>query len=395
MWYNIGMASSCSIKVNNDGTVNLIEGSADIGGTRASIAMQAAEVLGLRAEEVLPTVVDTDSIGYTATTDGSRTTFATGWAAYEAAQSVKRQVEERAAAVWGVEPDSVELVEGVVRSKTDESLQMTFGEVAPQMDGTGGPIMGSAVVHPRGIGPSSSGNIVDVQVDPETGKVDILRYTAFQDAGKAIHPTYVEGQMQGGSVQGLGWALNEEYYYDENGVMKNGSFLDYRMPISLDVPMIDTVIVEVPNPGTSVRSERRRRVQYHPSRTGYCQRHLSRDGRPHEHPSHEPGHDSGPHQEGQREIARSMATVYIPSLMRDITSQAKLQVSGSTVRQIVDNLEQAYPGLRDRLIENNRLRESISVVVDGEVTPIGLLEKVGEDSEVHFVPAIAGGNIAG
>lgn len=90
-----------------------------------------------------------------------------------------------------------------------------------------------------------------------------------------------------------------------------------------------------------------------------------------------------------------MATVYIPSLMRDITSQAKLQVSGSTVRQIVDNLEQAYPGLKDRLIENNRLRESISVVVDGEVTPIGLLEKVGEDSEVHFVPAIAGGSVAG
>ena len=249
LWYNIGMASSCSIKVNDDGTVNLIEGSADIGGTRASIAMQAAEVLGLRAEEVLPTVVDTDSIGYTATTDGSRTTFATGWAAYEAAQSVKRQVEERAAAVWGVEPDSVELVQGVVHSKTDASLQMTFAEVAAQMADTGGPIMGSAVVHPRGIGPSSSGNIVDVQVDPETGKVDVLRYTAFQDAGKAIHPTYVEGQMQGGSVQGLGWALNEEYHYDENGVMKNGSFLDYRMPISLDVPMIDTVIVEVPNPG--------------------------------------------------------------------------------------------------------------------------------------------------
>ncbi len=90
-----------------------------------------------------------------------------------------------------------------------------------------------------------------------------------------------------------------------------------------------------------------------------------------------------------------MATVYIPSLMRDITSQAKVQVPGATVRQIIDNLEQAYPGLKDRLMENNRLRSSISVVVDGEVTPIGLLEKVGEDSEVHFVPAIAGGSIAG
>ena len=90
-----------------------------------------------------------------------------------------------------------------------------------------------------------------------------------------------------------------------------------------------------------------------------------------------------------------MATVYIPSLMRDITSQAKLQVAGSTVRQIIDNLEQAYPGIKDRLLENNRIRPSISVVVDGEVTPIGLLERVAEDSEVHFVPAIAGGNIAG
>ena len=114
LWYGIGMASSCTIKVNDDGHGQPDRRLRGHRRTRASIAMQAAEVLGLRAEEVLPTVVDTDSIGYTATTDGSRTTFATGWAAYEAAQSVKRQVEERAAAVWGVEPDSVELVQGVV-----------------------------------------------------------------------------------------------------------------------------------------------------------------------------------------------------------------------------------------------------------------------------------------
>jgi len=89
---------------------------------------------------------------------------------------------------------------------------------------------------------------VDVEVDPETGKVTILRYTAVQDAGKAIHPSYVENQMQGGAVQGIGWALNEEYYYNEDGHMVNSSFLDYRMPTSLDLPMIDTVIVEVANP---------------------------------------------------------------------------------------------------------------------------------------------------
>ena len=79
--------------------------------------------------------------------------------------------------------------------------------------------------------------------------MEILRYTATQDAGKAIHPSYVEGQIQGGVVQGIGWALNEEYIYNAEGTMTNASFLDYRMPTCLDLPMIDTVIVEVPNPG--------------------------------------------------------------------------------------------------------------------------------------------------
>ena len=90
---------------------------------------------------------------------------------------------------------------------------------------------------------------MDVEVDPETGKTDVTRFTAFQDVGKAIHPSYVEGQMQGGSVQGIGWALNEEYYMNADGGMDNTSLLDYRMPTSLDLPMIDTVIVEVANPG--------------------------------------------------------------------------------------------------------------------------------------------------
>jgi CO/xanthine dehydrogenase Mo-binding subunit len=114
---------------------------------------------------------------------------------------------------------------------------------------TGGPVVGRGAVDPRGVGGSFAGCVVDVEVDPETGKVTILRFTSVQDAGKAIHPSYVEGQMQGGSVQGIGWALNEEYRMGDGGAMLNSSFLDYRMPTSLDVPMIDTVIVEVPNPG--------------------------------------------------------------------------------------------------------------------------------------------------
>ena len=117
------------------------------------------------------------------------------------------------------------------------------------MASTGGSITGSSNVEPSGEGNGYAVHLVDVEVDPATGKTDILRYTAIQDAGKAVHPSYVEGQMQGGVVQGIGWALNEEYFFNDRGQMMNSSFLDYRMPTSLDLPMIDTVIVEVANPG--------------------------------------------------------------------------------------------------------------------------------------------------
>ena len=248
-WFNAGLASSVNISVNDDGTINLVEGSTDIGGTRASISMQAAEVLGIPYDDVWPTVVDTDSIGYTSVTGGSRTTFSTGYAAHEAAQDVKRQLIERAALIWDVDSDSVEMEHGAIKSKADPELSMTLKELAGDLNDTGGPIIGRGTVNPPGTGGSFAGNIVDVEVDPDTGKVTVLRFTAVQDAGKAIHPSYVEGQMQGGSVQGIGWALNEEYYMTDDGQMANSTLLDYRMPTSLDLPMIDTVIVEVPNPG--------------------------------------------------------------------------------------------------------------------------------------------------
>jgi CO/xanthine dehydrogenase Mo-binding subunit len=245
-WFNVGLPSACTLAVNADGTVNLVEGSTDIGGTRTSIAMQAAEVLGIHAEQVLPSVADTDSVGFTGVTGGSRTTFATGMAAHDAAHDVVRQMKERAAKLWETGVDQVAHANGVY-SSGDKSI--TFAELAARIGETGGPVVGRATVNPRGAGGSFAGNIVDVEVDPETGKVTILRFTAVQDAGKAIHPSYVEGQMQGGSVQGIGWALNEEYYMSPSGAMMNASLLDYRMPTALDLPMIDTCIVEVPNPG--------------------------------------------------------------------------------------------------------------------------------------------------
>ena len=248
-WFNIGFQSSCSIAVNADGTISLVEGSTDIGGTRASIAMQAAEVLGIAAEDVHPTVGDTDSVGYTAMTGGSRTTFATGWAAYETAQDIKKQMIERAASIWDVSEDDVEMKDGVFKHKSDGDLKLTFKELAGQLAGSGGGISSQSTVDPKGAGGAFGTHVVDLEVDPETGKVTILDYTIVQDAGKAIHPSYVEGQMQGGVVQGIGWALNEEYFYDGEGRMENSSFLDYRMPTSLDTTMINTIIVEVANPG--------------------------------------------------------------------------------------------------------------------------------------------------
>jgi CO/xanthine dehydrogenase Mo-binding subunit len=248
-WFNIGLKSSATASVNADGTVSLVEGSTDIGGTRTSVAMQMAEALGIRAEDVRPVVGDTETVGYTDVTGGSRVTFATGWAAYEAAQDIKRQMIARAAEIWKVAPENVSYDAGALECRTDPNKRFSFKEDAGKLHATGGTIVVRASVDPDAAGGAFATHIVDVAVDPETGKVSILRYTAVQDAGKAIHPSYVEGQMQGGVAQGIGWALNEEYLYDEKGAMTNASFLDYRMPTALDLPMIDTVIVEVPNPG--------------------------------------------------------------------------------------------------------------------------------------------------
>src|SRR5438874_3722964 len=215
--------------------------------------MQLAEALGIGAEDVKPTVGDTDAVGYTDVTGGSRVTFATGYAAYEAAQDIKRQMVVRAAQIWNVPADDVTYEAGVIQHKSDPAKRLTFKELAGKLFHTGGFIVGRASVDPPGAGGAFATHVVDVEVDPETGKVTVLRYTAVQDAGTAIHPSYVEGQMQGGVVQGIGWALNEEYVYNARGEMTNASYLDYRMPTCLDLPMIDTVMVEVANPGHPYR----------------------------------------------------------------------------------------------------------------------------------------------
>jgi len=249
-WFNIGGETCAALNLGEDGSVALVAGTPDIGGSRASLAMMAAEELGIALEKVRPLIGDTSSLGYNFLTGGSRVTFSSGMAVVEAARDVIKQLCERAAKIWEISVDDVIWEDGHAKpvSAKADIKPLSLADIAKTMGKTGGPITGNAAINAQGAGPSLATHLVDVEVDPETGKVTILRYTAIQDAGKAVHPSYVEGQMQGGAAQGIGWALNEEYIYDDSGRMLNAGFLDYRMPVCSDLPMIDTVIVEVANP---------------------------------------------------------------------------------------------------------------------------------------------------
>jgi len=250
-WFNAGMQSSAEVHVNEDGTVQLIEGSPDIGGSRASMALMASETLGIPYEKIRVLVGDTEASGFNNVTGGSRTTFATGMAVIQACEDIIAQCRERAAKTWGMDAEQVAWEDGkaVPAPGVNADVKpLSLADIAAGAARTGGPLLGRASLNARGPGAGFAVNFADLKVDRETGKVDVLSYTAIQDAGKAIHPSYVEGQIQGGAVQGLGWALNEEYIFDDKGVLQNPGFLDYRVPVASDMPMIDTQIVEVPNP---------------------------------------------------------------------------------------------------------------------------------------------------
>ncbi len=250
-WFNIGGETCATLNLGEDGTIALVAGTPDIGGSRASLCLQAAETLGVDVERIRPLIGDTSTLGYTFLTGGSRTAFASGMAVVEAGKDMIRQLCERAAKVWDIPVEAVEWSDGEARpagSNAGEFDPLSLADLARLAGKTGGPFVGRAQINAQGAGPSFGTHVVDVDVDRETGRVTIERYTVIQDAGTAVHPSYVEGQLQGGAVQGIGWALNEEYIYDDKGRLQNPGFLDYRIPVCSDVPMIDTVIVEVPNP---------------------------------------------------------------------------------------------------------------------------------------------------
>jgi len=250
-WGNAGGESSAQLNINEDGTALVITGHPDIGGSRASMVNIVAEKLGIDYRKVSAHIGDTNNVGISAVTGGSRVTFAAGIVVNEATDQVISVLKARAAAIWGIEVDAVDWRDGAAHPAGPNAGgfdPLTLPELAGKMEATGGPIMAAVSKNTKGHMGVVGAHMVDVEVDPETGQVTILRYTASQDVGRAIHPSYVEGQIQGGVAQGVGWALNEEFIYDKNGRLDNAGFLDYRMPVASDLPTIDAVMVEIPNP---------------------------------------------------------------------------------------------------------------------------------------------------
>ena len=250
-WFNGAGDSGANVAVNADGTVTIATGSPDIGGTRASMAIMAAETLGIDYDLIQSSVVDTETVPYCHVTGGSRVTYATGLAVIDACEQIIDDLRARAALMWDVDVEAVVWEDGHAKpasSNVGDFEPLSLKDIASKFSATGGPIGATGTVNAGGQAPGFSTQFCDVEVDPETGRVEILRFVAAQDAGRAIHPSYVEGQMQGGVVQGIGWALNEEYIYAEDGTMSNPGFLDYRVPVASDVPMIEPIVVEVPNP---------------------------------------------------------------------------------------------------------------------------------------------------
>lgn len=250
-WFNFGGQTCTDLNIGMDGSVSLAVGTVDVGGSRASLSLVAAEELGIAYEQVKAVVADTSSLGYNDMTDGSRGTFSSSMATISAARNAIKVLRERAAQMWDISVDDVAWEQGhaVAKGEKHGNLgKLSLKEIAAESGKTGGPIAGHSELVADGAGVSFATHICDIEVDPETGATKVLRYTVVQDAGKAVHPTYVEGQYQGGAAQGIGWALNEEYIYGKDGRLQNAGFLDYRIPVCSDLPMIDTQILEIPNP---------------------------------------------------------------------------------------------------------------------------------------------------
>ena len=242
--------ASAHVELNGDGTIKVLVGANDITGTNTSFAQIAAEELGVPLEMVSVATGDTKTSPFAGMSAGSKTLFTVGRAVKAAAEDAREQLFGIAAERLEANPDDLESVDGAVRVKGSPDKSVPFRRLAGMSTGFGAlhpPVIGRGSISARNQAPGFTAQVAEVEVDEETGEVTILRWATAQDAGFAINPLSVAGQMQGGTTQGMGIGLWEEMLYDDKGRLLNPSLLDYRMPTALDVPKIETHIVEVPS----------------------------------------------------------------------------------------------------------------------------------------------------
>ena len=248
-WTNGCGPGGIYVSIHEDGSARIFHGSMDITGTDTAITQVVAEVLSVPYDQVRITRGDTDSAPYATGSGGSVVTFTMGNTAKLAAEDTRRRILELAAERLSTEIDNLELKEAQVSTIVgDAPKSIGLGELAAySLSTTGGPIVGKGSFARQPSTPALAAQIAQVEVDPETGRVKVLKLVSSQDVGFAINPMAVEGQIEGGTVQGYAWAIMEEMQYDENGNVNPG-FVDYRVPTAADLPTVESVIVEVPAP---------------------------------------------------------------------------------------------------------------------------------------------------
>ena len=250
-WMGGTSAAAAICNVNKDGMVQINSGSMDISGVATSFNLIAAEAFGVSPDKVMVINADTDTSPFSTGSGGSKTLYTSGVAVKNAAEEARRQVLAIAADEFEADAEDLEIVDGEVRVKGTPTRSIPLGEVAARGMGFGSrhaPILAHGRAAVTDQSPAFSAQLVEVEVDEETGEVKVLKHVIAQDAGRAINPLAVEGQMVGGAAQGLGWALYEEMAYDEDGQLLSGSWMDYTLPDSMQTaPDVETIIVEVPS----------------------------------------------------------------------------------------------------------------------------------------------------
>jgi len=210
-WFNAGGESSAQVNITEDGNVVVTTGHPDIGGSRAGIANICAELLGIDYRRVSVIIGDTQTVGFSNLTGGSRVLFASSMVVTQSTEKVIQTLRERAAKIWNIDPEAVKWENGAAHPVSPNAGQfepLTLKELSEKAPSLGGPVGASVQLNTQGAEGGFGTHICDVEVDMDLGIVRVIRYTAIQDVGRAIHPSYVEGQLQGGVVQGIGWALN-------------------------------------------------------------------------------------------------------------------------------------------------------------------------------------------